>query len=152
MKTKLFLLGLGVAGIYFLDAKKGKKRRASFSKNFRKAVEQAEDYCAELADRSKPLLKDLSERGKPLLKDLSERGKPYLQNLGRQSQKYAEEAGQSFLSYAKNGKSTWQPSARITGATAGALALYSAGRRGLLGAVLRTLSLGFFTRALLASR
>jgi hypothetical protein len=141
MKTKLLLLGLGIAGVYFLDTKKGKKRRATFSKNVRKAVNQAEDYCSDLADRSKPLLKDLSERGLP-----------YLQTLGRQSQKYATEAGQSVVNYTCNGGSHWQPSARVTGATAGALALYSAGRRGLLGAVLRTLSLGFFTRALLASR
>ena len=141
MKTTLLLLGLGAAGVYFLDTKKGKKRRASFSKNFQKAVGQAEGYCADLAHRSKPLLKDLTERGKP-----------YLETLSRQGQKYASEAGQSVLNYTRNGGPHWQPSARLTGATAGALALYGAGRRGVLGAVLRTLSLGFFTRALLASK
>jgi hypothetical protein len=141
MKTTLLLLGLGAAGVYFLDAKKGKKRRTSFSKNFRKAVSQTEEYCADLAQRSKPLLKDLTERGKP-----------YLESLGRQGQKYASEAGQSVLNYTKNGGTHWQPSARFTGATAGALALYGAGRQGFVGAVLRTLSLGFFTRALLSSR
>lgn len=141
MKTKLFFLGLGVAGVYFLDAKRGKKRRATFSKNFRKAVNQAEGYCADLAERSKPLLKDLTERGKP-----------YLETLGRESQKYATQAGESLVNYTRNGGTHWHPSARFTGATAGALALYGAGRPGFLGAVLRTLSLGFFTRALLASK
>lgn len=141
MKTQLFLLGLGVAGIYFLDTKRGKKRRATFSKNFRKAVSQAEDYCADLAERSKPLLKDFSEKSKP-----------YLETIGRQSQKYASQAGESLVNYTRNGGSHWHPSARMTGATAGALALYGAGRPGFLGSLLRTLSLGFFTKALLASK
>jgi hypothetical protein len=141
MKGTLVLLGLGTAAVYFLDSKKGKKRRAVFSKNFRNAVDQIEDYCMEAADRSKPLLKKLNDEGLP-----------YLQAIGREGQKYATQAGQSLLDYSRNGGTKWKPSARMTGAAAGALALYGAGRRGLTGALLRTMSLGFFTRALLAGK
>ena len=141
MKTTLLLLGAGAAGFYFLDAKKGQKRRAHFNKSFKNALKQAEGYCNDLAERSKPLLDELGKHGKPLLN-----------TLGSESQKYANLVGNSVYDYAKNGRTGWNPSARLTGATAGALALYGAGRPGILGAVLRTLSLGFFTRALLASR
>src|SRR5262249_6881236 len=137
----LVLLGLGTAAVYFLDSKKGKKRRAVFSKNFRNAVDQIETYCLDLAERSKPVLKKINEEGMP-----------YLQAVGRGGQKYATQAGEALKDYASNGGSNWKPSARMTGAAAGALALYGAGRRGLTGAILRTLSLGFFTRALLAGR
>jgi hypothetical protein len=141
MKGTLFLIGLGTAAVYFLDNKKGKKRRAEFSKNFRNAVDQVEEYCAELVERSKPALKKLSEEGMP-----------YLQSIGRESQKYATQAGTALRDYSRDGGSKWRPSARMTGAAAGALALYGTGRRGLTGALIRTLSLGFFTRALLAGR
>jgi len=141
MKTTLLLIGLGAAGFYFLDEKKGKKRRANFTKNVRNFLDQAEEYCLNLAERSKPLIATLGERSKPIL-----------HSLGEQGQKYASGVGHSVYEYAKNGHTGWSPSARFTGATAGALALYGAGRPGVVGALLRTLSLGFFTRALLASR
>jgi hypothetical protein len=141
MKTTLLLMGLGVAGIYFLDGKKGKKRREQFTKEAKHLLHQAESYCGELAERSKPLLKELREQGKPILN-----------TLGTESQKYANRVGHSVYDYAKNGRTGWSPSARLTGATAGALALYGTGRPGFVGALIRTLSLGFFTRALLASR
>lgn len=141
MKKTLLLLSLGAAGYYFLDSKKGKNRRVHFKKNVKNAFEQAESYCSGLTERSKPLLDELSKQGKPLLTA-----------LGQEGQKYANLVGHSVYDYAKNGSTSWNPSARFTGATAGALALYGAGRRGIFGAILRTLSLGFFTRALLASR
>jgi hypothetical protein len=141
MKKTLFLMGLGAAGVYFFDAKKGKKRRSIFTKNLKNAFEQAGSYCSDLADRSKPLIKDISQQTKP-----------FVNSLNHQSQKYASQIGHSVYDYAKNGHTGWNPSARLTGATAGALALYGAGRPGFVGALLRTLSLGFFTRALLANR
>lgn len=141
MKTLLFLVGAGAAGFYFLDPKKGKKRRALFSKNMKTWVDQAGEYCTDLAERSRPYVEEIAKQGKPILK-----------TLGTEGQKYAGTIGNSVYDYAKNGKTGWNPSARLTGATAGALALYGAGRRGVMGALLRTLSLGFFTRALLASR
>ena len=141
MKTTLFLVGLGAAGVYFLDAKKGKKRRSLFTKNVKNTVEQVGSYCSDLADRSKPLISEINKQTKP-----------FVESFGQQSQKYATQVGHSVYDYAKNGHTGWNPSARLTGATAGALALYGAGRPGFVGALLRTLSLGFFTRALLASR
>ena len=141
MKTTLLLMGLGAAGFFFLDSKKGKKRRAQFKKNAENVFHQAENYCGHLAERSKPLIDELSKQGKPLL-----------HTLGTEGQKYANRIGHSVNDYAKNGRTGWHPSARLTGATAGALALYGTGRPGFVGALLRTLSLGFFTRALLASR
>ncbi|MCI0411761.1 YtxH domain-containing protein [bacterium] len=140
MKTTLFLVGLGAAGVYFLDSKKGKKRRALFTKNFKNVFDQAGDYCSDLADRSKPLISEIRKQSKP-----------FADSFSQQSQKYASQLGHSVYDYAKNGHTGWNPSARLTGATAGALALYGAGRPGFVGALLRTLSLGFFTRALLAS-
>jgi hypothetical protein len=141
MKTTLLLMGLGAAGFFFLDSKKGKKRRAQFKKNVENVLHQAETYCGHLAERSKPLLQEISKQSKPVL-----------ETLGTEGQKYANRVGHSVYDYAKNGRTGWHPSARLTGATAGALALYGTGRPGFVGALLRTLSLGFFTRALLASR
>jgi len=141
MKTTLFLVGLGAAGYFFLDSKKGKKRRAQFSKRVQNVFEQAESYCSDLAERSKPLIQELGKQSKPVL-----------ETLGTEGQKYANRIGSTVYDYAKNGQTGWHPSARLTGATAGALALYGTGRSGFVGALLRTLSLGFFTRALLASR
>ncbi len=141
MKTTLVLLGAGAAGYYFLDSKKGKKRRTQFTKKLKNIFEQAESYCGNLAERSKPLISEIGKQSKPILHTLS-----------NESQKYANLVGNSVYDYAKNGRTEWNPSARLTGATAGALALYGAGRPGIVGAILRTLSLGFFTRALLASR
>ncbi len=141
MKTTLLLMGLGAAGVYFFDNKKGKKRRSLFTKNVKTTFEQVGGYCSDLADRSKPLISEINKQSKP-----------YVEALSQHSQKYASQVGHSVYDYAKNGQTGWNPSARLTGATAGALALYGAGRSGFVGALLRTLSLGFFTRALLASR
>jgi hypothetical protein len=141
MKTTLLLMGLGAAGYFFLDAKKGKKRRVQFSKKVQDAFHQAEGYCSHLAEQSKPLLHEIGKQSKPVLR-----------TLGTEGQKYANRVSHSVYDYAKNGRTGWHPSARLTGATAGALALYGTGRPGFVGALLRTLSLGFFTRALLASR
>ena len=141
MKTTFLLVGLGAAGYFFLDSKKGKKRRAQFTKKAQNVFHHAENYCSDLAERSKPLIQELSKQGKPVL-----------QTLGTEGQKYANRIGHSVYDYAKNGNTGWHPSARLTGATAGALALYGTGRPGVVGGLIRTLSLGFFTRALLASR
>src|SRR5688572_9630232 len=141
MKTLLLLAGASAAGIYFLDPKKGRKRRALFSKNLKTYMEQANEYCSDLAERSKPFVHELGKQSKPIL-----------HTLGTEGQKYASAIGHSVTEYTKNGRTGWNLSARLTGATAGALALYGAGRPGFVGALLRTLSLGFFTRALLASR
>jgi hypothetical protein len=141
MKTLLFLMGAGAAGMYFLDPKKGKKRRTMFSKKAKTFLNQAGEYCT-----------DLAERGRPMMEEIGKQAKPVLHTLGAEGQRYANVVGHSVTDYAKNGRTGWNPSARLTGATAGALALYGAGRSGFVGALLRTLSLGFFTRALLASR
>ena len=50
----------------------------------------------------------------------------------------------------KNGASGWSPSPRFAGALGSVLTVYSAGRRGPAGTILRLLSLGLFARSLMA--
>jgi len=53
--------------------------------------------------------------------------------------------------FMKNGTSEWVPSPRLAGALGSMLAVYSSGRRGPAGTILRILSLGLFARALMTS-
>jgi len=53
--------------------------------------------------------------------------------------------------FMKNGTSEWVPSPRLAGALGSVLAVYSSGRRGPAGTILRILSLGLFARALMTS-
>ncbi|HSP07282.1 MAG TPA: hypothetical protein VLR94_08900, partial [Acidobacteriota bacterium] len=76
----------------------------------------------------------------------------YTRTFGKSAEDYAKDAGERAVDYAKQGQVRWAPSARFVGAVGSALAFYGAGRRGLFGIFLRTLSLGMFLRALLASR
>jgi hypothetical protein len=49
----------------------------------------------------------------------------------------------------KNGASEWYPSPRFAGALGSVLTVYSVGRRGPAGTILRLLSLGLFARSLM---
>lgn len=53
--------------------------------------------------------------------------------------------------FTENGPSEWVPSPQLAGALGSMLAVYSSGRRGPAGTILRFLSLGLFARALMPS-
>lgn len=53
--------------------------------------------------------------------------------------------------FRKNGTAGWIPSPRLAGALGSMLTVYSSGRRGPVGTLLRILSLGLFTRALMTN-
>jgi gas vesicle protein len=131
----LLVVGLGAAAaVYFLDENKGRKRRKEANKKVRQAVSSAGDlfneYSAQFNDRAAEWSEGLPDRAK----------------------QYAGQVKELASGFVKNGNGRWSPSARLVGALGSALAFYGVGRRGLSGAVLRTLSLGMFTRALIASR
>ena len=134
MKHGLLLAGSAVAGIsasYLLDEKKGPKRRKILRKKADRVLKEAShtwnDYSHEL---------------KPHWNRYSKEFAHGLENVAEKRLQQVEEATQ-------NG---WTPSARMLGATASAMAFYGAGRKGMFGTMLRLVSLGLFTRALLASR
>ena len=128
----LIVLGLGVAGAaYFLDEKKGKKRRARFKDNFN-------DWMSTTGDA----VEDYSQR-------IGERAGVWGRIAAKRAQEYSGDLKERASDITSNG---WSPSSRFVGAVGSAIAFYAAGRGGFLGAVLRTLSLGMFTRALMASR
>lgn len=124
-------LAVGISAAYLLDEKQGPKRRKSIKKK---------------ADR---VLKEAAQKWN----DYSHELKPYWE-------KYSKEFGHSAENFAKEGlhrvdeatQNGWAPSARMLGAAASAMAFYGAGRKGMIGVLLRTVSLGLFTRALLAPK
>jgi hypothetical protein len=131
----LILVGAGTAAaIYFLDQKQGKKRRKVAAKKIRQTVSSAgelfNNYSGDLGERASGLSQELIPRAK----------------------EYAGQAKGLAADFVKNGNSRFSPSARLVGALGSALAFYGVGRRGMSGALLRTLSLGLFTKALMASR
>lgn len=130
----LLLLGVGTAGAYyFLDAKKGEKRRKRLEKQIREAIKvggsAVQDYSRKYKDDAARLSRSVNQS----------------------AVQYSQEAKTLASDVVKNGTG-WSPSARLVGALGSALAFYSAGRRGPAGTLLRTLSLGLFTRALISSR
>lgn len=141
MRT-LLLLGLGTAGaagaIYFLDQKRGPKRRKQFMKQFHHTMDTAEDVMHEYSKRLGPKAQEFSRL-------VGERASQY----GERAAHYGNEAKTRAADYWKNGNG-WTPSARLVGAMGSALAFYGAGRKGMTGTILRTISLGLFTRALMS--
>jgi hypothetical protein len=134
MKHALLVAGAvaaGVSAVYFLDQKQGAKRRKILKKKadrvLREAANKWNDYSHEL---------------KPYLDKYSKEFAHGAENVAKQGFHRVEEA-------THNG---WAPSARMLGATAGAMAFYGAGRKGMIGAVVRLVSLGLLTRALMASK
>ena len=113
MKMGLFLVGLGAAAsaAYFLDGRKGSKRRH----NVQKQLEQA-------ANVTNGIVRDCSQQARTIASN-----------------------------FMKNGTSELIPSPRLAGALGSMLAIYSSGRRGPAGTILRILSLGMFARALMTS-
>jgi hypothetical protein len=145
-------LGLGAAAIYLMDDKKGKKRRARLKKQIEKGVEAAGEWIDEYSQRAPELSKQFGSKAQEYLKMAGEKAGEFSKEYGPRAQEYAKVAGQKANDYLKNGHSGWTPSARFVGALGSALAFYGAGRPGLYGTMLRTLSLGMFTRALMTSR
>jgi hypothetical protein len=177
MGKALFLLGAigaGAAAFYLMDEKEGKKRRARLKKQLEKGLNTAEElwdeYSEEFRDRAPEIRRQLGSRAQELgrhaqdyLLGARERAGAWSKVMGRNAQEYAKQAGKSAVDYAREGgklagnavmegQPRYAPSARMIGAIGSALAFYGAGRPGLFGTMLRTLSLGLFLRALFAAR
>jgi hypothetical protein len=134
MKHKLLVIGTlaaGIGAVYFFDKDEGEKRRKMARKETRR-----------LWKRTKDLARDYSEEMQPRLKEWSK-------ELGAQAQTLSQQGGVKVKELSKNG---WSPSARFLGASASAIAFYGAARPGFLGGLLRMVSLGMFTRALLTTK
>jgi gas vesicle protein len=134
MKFATFFLGVvaaGVAAAYLLDEKKGQKRRKVLRKRANQALEDAREAFHGYSKQLEPHIKKYSEQVKERAEEFSDQGRQKVEEIGH------------------NG---WSPSARALGATASALAFYGAGRSGPIGSMMRTVALGLFTKALLASR
>jgi gas vesicle protein len=134
MKYGLLLTGMiagGVCAALLLDEKRGPKRRKILKKKANEIWNEASnawsDYSRELKPQFEKYSKELSEGAKRVTEGTLHR---------------IEET-------THNG---WSPSARMLGATASAIAFYGAGRSGVVGILLRTISLGLLARALVASR
>jgi gas vesicle protein len=175
-KALLFFgaIGAGAAALYLLDEKEGKKRRARLRKKFESGMSAAEEMWDEYSDVVRERYPDVSraigaraqsfgksaqdylrtagERASEWSKTASKEAPNYAKQAGKLTADYAAVAGKRAGDYVKDGSGKWSPSVRMIGAVGSALAFYGAGRPGLFGIVLRTLSLGLFTRALLASR
>jgi hypothetical protein len=146
MFRSLILVGLGTAGaVYFLDAKKGPKRRKNFQKQFRQTRKRTQELLDGYSQKLRVYAQDYSEK-------LNEQANTFSKVLNERVNEYGKEAKTVANDLAKNGHRRWTPSARTVGALGSALAFYGAGRSGATGMILRTLSLGLFTRALIASR
>jgi len=148
MSKGLFLvsaLGLGAAAVYLFDEKQGKKRRKRLQSQVSEAACVASDLAGDCYRAFGKRAEKLSREYGPVLQD-------YSRKFGARAQEYGKELGTRANEIAVNGNSHWAPSARMAGALASALAFYGAGRRGIGGTLLRTLSLGMFTKALMASR
>lgn len=171
MSKALYLIsvaGLGAAAaVYLLDEKQGKKRRARLKKQWDRTLDMAEEkfdeYSREIKERVPEISRQIGARAQDYLgvagkhaeefsRRLSEDASEYAKEMGKKGGVYAKQARERAVDYAKNGEVRWAPSSRFVGAVASVLAFYGAGRRGMFGMFLRTLSLGMFLRALLASR
>ena len=171
MSKALYLIGavgLGAAAaMYLFDEKQGKKRRARIKKQWNRTMdiagEKFDEYSKEVRERVPELSRQVGSLAQDYWKvagkhagefsrNLSENAGEYARQFGKQAEDVAKDAGERAVDYAKNGQVRWAPSARFVGAVGSALAFYGAGRPGLYGMLLRTLSLGMFLRALLASR
>lgn len=134
MKYGLLLTGMvagGVCAVLLLDEKQGPKRRKILKKRANEIWNEASnawnDYSRELKPHLDKYSHELSEGAKRVTEGTLHRIEETTQN-------------------------GWSPSARMLGATASAIAFYGAGRSGLVGILLRTISLGLLARALVASR
>lgn len=171
MSKTLYLItaaGLGAAAaVYLLDEKKGKKRRARIKKQLDHTLdiagEKFDEYSREVRERAPELSRAIGSRAQDYLNIAGKRASEFTRSFGEGAAQYArgmsknagvvaKEAGERAVDYAKNGQVRWAPSSRMVGAIASALAFYGAGRKGMFGMLLRTLSLGLFLRALLAAR
>ena len=134
MKNALLLAGTVAAGVcaaYLFDEKRGPKRRKLLKKKTDRTLKEAVH-----------MLNDYSQQLKPYWDRYSKEFAQGAQTVATKSVDRVEEV-------TSNG---WRPSGRMLGATASAMAFYGAGRKGFLGFMLRIVSLGLFTRALLASK
>jgi gas vesicle protein len=150
------LVGIGAGAIYLLDPKKGEKRRAHLRKQIDRAVDNASDYwdeySPELKRRAGEFSREFGKRAGSFSRDFSERAGVLTREWGEKAGEASKDYAGKAADYAANGRFRWSPSARMATAVGSALAVYGAGRGGFFGTVLRTLSLGMFLRALLASR
>ncbi|MCI0413339.1 hypothetical protein L0222_11140 [bacterium] len=134
MKYALVLTGVvagGLCAALLLDEKRGPKRRKLLKKK-----------ANELWNEASGAWNDYSRELKPHLQK-------YSRELSAGAKRVTEGSLQRIEETTQNG---WSPSARMLGATASAIAFYGAGRSGLVGILLRTISLGLLARALVASR
>jgi hypothetical protein len=87
-------------------------------------------------------------------KDLRRNIKKQWEKVTRVTNSVVEDGGRQAKtiasSFMKSGTSEWIPSPRFAGALGSVLTVYSAGRRGPAGAILRILSLGLFVRSFMA--
>lgn len=148
----LTLLGAGAAAIYLTDEKHGKKRRAKLRKQFERYTNAAGEWIDEYTERAPELSRELGSKAQEYLKVAGTKASELSREYGPRAKEYAQVAGSRAGEYLKNGHSGWTPSARLVAALGSALAFYGAGRPGIYGTMLRTLSLGMFTRALMTSR
>jgi hypothetical protein len=148
----LTILGVGAAAVYLSDEKYGKKRRAKLRKQIDRYTTRAGEWIDDYVERAPEISRDLGGRAQEYLKVAGEKAGEYSREYGPRAQEFARVAGSRAGDYLKNGHSGWRPSARFVGALGSAIAFYGAGRPGIYGTLLRTLSLGIFTRALMTSR
>lgn len=154
--TFLALVGAGAGAIYFLDEKKGRKRRDRIRKQFEQTLDTAQDYweeySPEIKRRANDFSREVTKRAGELYEDVSKKAGVYTREWGERAGELSKDYADRASDMAVNNTFQWAPSARFSTALGSALAVYSAGRGGFLGTLLRTLSLGMFVRALIASR
>lgn len=130
----LFWIGLGTAGVYFLDPGEGRNRRRRAGEQVRQVFERTRglgvEYSRDFRNKTNGLLDSLKTRGAD-----ATRG-----------------AGSVATDLVRSGASHLSAPGQLMGALGGAFAIYGAGRRGTAGTLLRTISLGLFTQALLRKR
>lgn len=154
--TFIALAGAGAGAIYFLDQKQGKKRRAKVRKQLERSLDMAQDYwdeySPELRKQARNFSSEVGKRAEELYGDFSKRAGVYTRDIGEKAGELSKDYAEKATDYAINDHFNWTPSARLATAVGSALAVYSAGRGGFLGTLLRTISLGMFVRALISSR
>lgn len=165
--TFITLAAAGAGAIYFLDQKQGKKRRAKVRKQFERSLDLAQDYwdeyspelrkragqlSHEVGKRAGQFSQEFGKRAGELYGDFSKKAGVYTRDWGEKAGELSKDYADRATDYAINDHFNWTPSARLATAVGSALAVYSAGRGGFLGTLLRTISLGMFVRALISSR
>jgi hypothetical protein len=156
MSKVYYLLALGAgtaAAIYFYDEKKGKKRRARFRRNVEEGWKRADEYTKEWRKQAPKLARQYGTVAGEVLRNTGKRAGELSRDYGSRAGVYLKDAGSKAheLAHARNGHNALG-SARFLGAMASTIAIYGTARRGFLGTFLRTLSLGLFTKALMAAR